>query len=308
VEGTLPDVLIVGAGPAGASTALWALSLDLRPLLIEAGSDPGGQLHRIHFEPGNLPAAQPGRGAALAARAAAQLAAAGIEVRTGVRAEGLDVATASAGPAVRMAGGRRLEARSVVVATGLRRRRLEIPGERELEGRGVSDSATRDLDRLRGRDVTVIGGGDAAFENALLLAGAGCRVTLAVRGPLHARAAFRDRVAAHAAIRVLREARATAIVGVERVAAVRFDTPSGELEHPTEAVVVKVGQRPNTEWCGPLALDREGFARVDSELRTSLPRVWAAGDVTRPLVAGIAVAMGHGATVAASIRMALAEA
>jgi thioredoxin reductase (NADPH) len=301
---SIPDLLIVGAGPAGISAALWAASLDLRPLLLEAAPSAGGQLHRIHFEPKNLAAATPGTGAALAARASDQLISAGIDVRTGVDAIAIETPPGARGPLVHTGAGT-LGARSVVVATGLRRRRLGVPGERELEGRGVSESATRDLERLRGRDVTVIGGGDAAFENALLLAGAGCRVALAVRGPVHARAAFRARAAAHGAITILNEARATAILGGEAVEAVRFDTPDGPIEHATSAVVVKVGQVPNTKWCRTLARDGEGYLRVDAELRTSMPRVWAAGDVTHPRVPGIAVALGHGAAVAAAIRAAL---
>lgn len=300
-----PDMLVVGAGPAGVSTALWARSLHLTPLVIEAGPRPGGQLLRIHFEPRNLGAAQPGTGVQLAARAAAQLEDAGIELRAGTRALALEGPAGTAGPRVAVDGGV-LEARSIVVATGLSRRRLEVPGERELESRGVSDSATRDLEALRGREVTVIGGGDAAFENALLLADAGCRVTLALRGPAHARAEFRARVEAHAAITMLREAQAVAILGDDAVRAVRFETPQGVVDHPTSAVVVKIGQAPNTEWCAALERDGEGYLRVDAELRTSMPRVWAAGDVARPVVPGIAIALGHGAIVAASIRAALA--
>jgi thioredoxin reductase (NADPH) len=307
MSGSIPDLLIVGAGPAGISAALWAASLDLRPLLLDAAPRAGGQLHRIHFEPKNLAAAVPGHGAALAARAASQLAAARVEVRTGARATAVEAPAGDGKPLVHTEGGT-LTARSAVIATGLRRRRLEVPGERELEGRGVSDSATRDLERLRGRDVTVIGGGDAAFENALLLAGAGCRVTLAVRGPIHARTAFRERVAAQRAIAILNEARALAILGGDAVEAVRFDTPGGVIEHATSAVVVKVGQVPNTEWCGALDRDDEGYLRVDVELRTSLPRVWAAGDVVHPRAPGIAVALGQGAAVAAAIRAALAGA
>lgn len=301
----IPDVLVVGAGPAGVSTALWAASLHLTPLVIEAGLRPGGQLHRIHFEPKNLGAAQPGTGAELAARAAAQLQSAGIELRTGTGALALEAPAGVAGPRVTTAGGV-LETRSVVVATGLSRRRLEVPGERALEGRGVTDSATRDLAALRGRDVTVIGGGDAAFENALLLADSGCRVTLAVRGPTHARAEFRERVQAQTAITVMRDAQAVEILGEGSVRAVRFETPSGTIEHPTSAVVVKIGQAPNTEWCAALGRDADGYVRVDAELRTTMPRVWAAGDVARPMVPGIAIALGHGAIAAASIRAALA--
>jgi len=305
MSGSVPDLVIVGAGPAGISAALWAASLDLGPVLLDAAPGPGGQLHRIYFEPKNLMGTVPGPGAALVARAARQLESAGIRVRAGARATGLEARAGGSGPRVHLEDGS-LDARAVVVATGLSRRRLEIPGERELEGRGVTDSATRDLDTLRGRDVTVIGGGDAAFENAVLLADAGCRVTLAVRGPVHARAAFRRRVDERAAITLMRDAEAIEILGEHAVESVRFETPGGIVDHVTSAVVVKIGQTPNTEWCAVLDRDAEGYLRVDAGLRTSMPGVWAAGDVVRPKVPGIAVAMGHGGVAAAAIREVLA--
>jgi thioredoxin reductase (NADPH) len=298
-----PDLLIVGGGPAGVSAALWAVTLDLRPLVLEAEARTGGQLHRIHFEPRNLPASQPGRGEALAARASAQLDTSGVTVRCNARAAAIERVEGGARLLVRTADGATHEAPAVVIATGLRARRLGIPGEREFEGRGVSDSATRDLDKLRGRDVTVIGGGDAAFENTLLLAGAGCRVTLAVRGPVHARARFVDRVADTPSVEVLHGANAEEILGNDAVRAVRFTSARGTIERATSAVVVKIGQEPRTKWCREaLACDADGYIRVDPAFRTSLAGAWAIGDVVRPLVPGIAVALGHGAAAAAAIR------
>lgn len=298
------DLVIIGAGPAGLSAALWAASLDLVPLVLEAADRTGGQLHRIHFEPKNAVGHAAGDGAALNARIAEQVRRQGIAVRTGVRVTGIR----SEGAQVTIetvAGPER--SRAAIVASGLRRRTLGVPGERELTGRGVTDSATRDLERLAGRDVIVVGGGDAAFENALKLDAAGCRVTIAVRGPVHARDAFRARVAARP-VEVLHEHRTTAILGEESVRAVRFETPAGTLERPAQAVVVKIGQMPDTAWCAAaLACDPDGYVRVDAALRTSLPRVWAAGDVTRPVVPGIVVAEGHGAIAAAGARDALAH-
>jgi thioredoxin reductase (NADPH) len=301
-----PDLLIVGAGPAGSSAALWAASLDLAPLLLEADARAGGQLHRIHFEPRNLAGGVSGDGAAIAARAREQLTAAGVEVRTESRAAGLH--EVPGGIEIRTERGDTITAPAALVATGLRRRTLGIPGEAALMGRGVTDSATRDRDALADRDVIVIGGGDAAYENALLLDSLGCRVTLAIRGPVHARRAFQGRVAARPAIVTLHDAQALEIIGVDAVRAVRFRTPAGEIERRTDAVVIKAGQVPNTEWCaGALALDPDGFVRVDAALRTSLARVFAAGDITRPAVAGIAVAEGQGALVAAHVARLRAE-
>jgi thioredoxin reductase (NADPH) len=297
-----PELVIVGAGPAGVSAALWARSLGLSALLLEAGSEPGGQLHHVYFRPENLPGAVAGHGAEIAAALAADLVTYDVPVRYDARAEALEPGV----PAVRIAGGERFAANAVLIATGARRRRLEVPGERELEGRGVSFSANRDREGFAGEDMAVIGGGDSAYENALLLAAVGCRVTIVARGTTRARAEYLKRVAADPRIEVVQNSRVIAVLGEERVRAVRLAGPRGEFELPVSGVVVKVGVVPNTEWCaGALERDAEGFIPVDEEFGTSQPRVWAVGDVTRPAVAGIAVALGHGGLAVTTIRAVL---
>lgn len=299
--------MIVGAGPAGVSAALWARSRDLDVLVLEAVEQPGGQLHHIHFEPRDLAGLRGGTGPAIAATYATQLAQAGIAVRYGTAAEALaSDRSGSSRTGIVLRNGERLDADAVLIATGARRRRLEVPGEQELEDRGVSFSATRDRERLKGRPVAVVGGGDAAFENALILAAIGCPVTLVVRGAPRARSEFRQRVAAEPRIRVLQDARVAGIVGRHQVEALVIVDPSGETRLAVEGVVIKVGEVPNTEWCrGAVELDAHGFIRVDARYRTSRARTWAAGDVVRPPVPSIAVAMGTGALAMVDLRAVL---
>jgi thioredoxin reductase (NADPH) len=224
-------------------------------------------------------------------------------VRYGAEARSLEPRD---GLTVHLVGGQEVRARAVLVATGARRRRLGVPGERELEGRGVSYSATRDREWLAGRDVAIVGGGDSAAENALLLAELGGHVRLVARGALRARAEFRDRLARDARIEVHEHTRVLAILGDARVRAVRVSAPEGESSFACEAVVVKVGVEPNTEWCRDvLAHDAEGYLTVDARLATSVAGVWAAGDVARPLLPSVPVAAGHGALAVAAIRAAL---
>jgi thioredoxin reductase (NADPH) len=296
-----PDLLIVGAGPCGVSAALWAKSLGLAPLVLERGERAGGQLWNVHFTPTNVAAAATGEGTSLASRLGVQLVEIGVEVRYRTQVAGL-----LAGPTLRLEDGTRLQAGAVLIASGVRRRHLGVPGERELEGRGVSYSATQDRARLAGEDVAVVGGGDAAFENALLLAEAGCRVTLVVRASSRARPEFRARVEADPRIELLEHARVVEIEGGDRVRQVEIVGERGNFPLAVAAVVIKVGVLPNTEWCaGAVERDPEGYVIVDESLATSHSGVWAAGDVTRPPLFGISVAAGQGALAAAGIRAAL---
>lgn len=302
----MSELLIVGAGPAGVTAALWAKTLSLSFTLIEGSPRAGGQLHWIHFHPGELPGVAEGDGASIAATMARQLAEAGGDLRFGVTATALEPPRGIARAAVLDAAGARYEAPAILVATGVRRRRLGVPGERELEDRGVSYSGTRDRERLAGRPVLVVGGGDAGFENAIILSAAGCEVTLAVRGPLRARREFRERVAADPRVTVLEDTQVTAILGDDAVRAARLEGAAGIRELPVAGVVVKIGTEPNTGWCaGVLDHDEEGHLRVDARGRTSMPGVWAAGDVTRPLLPSLSVAAGTAATAVADIRRTL---
>lgn len=294
-----PDVLVVGGGPAGAAAALWGHSLGWRVLLLERAATLGGQLHQIHFAPSNYPAAIAGDGPVMANRIREQLEAAGIELAIGTEVVAIDVSV----PAVRDAAGRRHEANAVVIATGVRRRVLAVAGEHELEGHGVSYSARQDRAAFAGEDVVVVGGGDAAFENALLLTEVGCRVTLVVRGQSRARSDFRKRVDADARIELVEHTRVVAIEGEKAVRSVALEGERGAYSIPAAGVVIKIGVQPNTEWCREaLECDPEGYVLVDETLCTSSPRVWAAGDVTRPPVMGLTLATGQGTLAVASIR------
>ena len=297
------ELLIVGAGPAGVSAALWARALELDVTLIEGAPSPGGQLHAVHFHPPDLPGIESGDGPQIAASYARQLVSQGVPLRSEVVATALESGDAGHAPAVRLSTGERIEAQAVLVATGVRRRRLEVAGEREFEGCGVSYSATRDRDVLAGRRVAVVGGGDAALENALLLVAAGCEVVLLVRGEMRARPEFRTRVLAEPRIALREGVRVTAVLGGAWLRALRVESADGEHDVPCEAVVVKIGVLPNTEWCrGALAQDAEGFVRIDARFATSAPRIFAAGDCTRPVLPSIPVALAHGAQAAAMIR------
>jgi len=298
------DLLIVGAGPAGVSAALWSRTLGLHARVLEAAGRIGGQLHSIHFHPLEVAAVEAGNGPAMAATCERQLALAGIDVQPGSTATGLERSVDGVWR-VSTAGGEAHDAHAVLAATGLRRRRLGVPGESALEDRGVSYSARRDRERFAGQEVVVVGGGDGAYENALLLAEVGCTVTLLVRDEIRARRMFRDRVAAESRITVVRDARVVELRGGERLEAVVYQMDGRIVERPAAAIVIKIGMDPNTEWCSNLVRDPEGYIVADARGRTSAASVWAAGDLTRPRLPSIATAQGAGAIALADIHGAL---
>jgi thioredoxin reductase (NADPH) len=312
---TKPRLLIVGAGPAGVSAALWARDR-FDAVLIDRDERPGGQLLGIHFAPPDLAVSENRDGAALAGITARQLDRSGVATRFGCPAAALEPpAVAEAGstfesgieplrtggiplarPRVRTGNGEALEADAVLIATGLRRRKLAVPGEDTFESRGVSTSASRDRRALAGRDVIVIGGGDGAYESALLLAEVGCRVLLVMRSRPRARRGFRARVAAEPSIELMPKTHVRALLGADRLSAVRLEGPHGTFDRECEALIVKIGAVPNTEWCAAaVRTDRDGFIRSDRRGRTSAARVWAAGDVARPALFAISVAESSGA-------------
>jgi thioredoxin reductase len=131
-------------------------------------------------------------------------------------------------------------------------------------------------------------------------------VTLISRATLRARPVFRERVAANPRVKVLVHTRVTRVLGETQVTGLELESPTGPSRLGCDAVVIKVGVVPNTEWCrDALAHDDEGYLSVDPSLATGVPGVWAAGDVVRPAVLSAAVAVGHGVLAAAAIRAAL---
>jgi thioredoxin reductase (NADPH) len=296
--GAAPAV-IVGAGPAGISAALWLRRLHVPLRLLDRASAAGGELHRINLPIEDYPGLPVPDGRVLVARFADHLAAASIHVETGVEVIGVDLP----GLQLRTSSGG-VPFAALVVATGLVRRRLGVPGEDDHRGRGVSYSATTDLAAIAGREAIVVGAGDGAFENAAILAGSCPRVTLVIRGHTpRARPALVARCRAAPNVTVLTGYRALAVLGDGRsVTGLRVMGPSGERVLAAHWIVVKVGFAPVTDFLeGQIALDPKGYIRVDRAMRASAPGVFAAGDVANAIAPSIASAVGDGAIAARGV-------
>lgn len=307
------DVLIVGAGPAGLSAALWLRDFGLTCLLLERERQPGGQLHQIHAPIPNYLTAYGWDGARFAGVALADARAASLEILVGEPVRRIVVERSRKRgevPTIRLERGReRFRGRALILATGLRRRTLGVPGEDELAGRGVSQSANRDRMRWAERPVAVVGGGTAAVEDALLCADVGCDVTLIHRSArFRARGDFLERARAHPKIRIVVNATVGAILGKERVEGIRFRERRArrDQELRVDAVYVRIGWEPQTEAArGVVRLDRAGYVRVGPNGRTSTAGIYAAGDVCSPSCPSIAGAVGQGAAVAWEIARAM---
>ena len=292
------DVLIIGAGPAGLSAARWCDELGLDTLLLEANDDVGGQLAWIHNRVDNYLGVQADNGQQLRELFIAQTTDCDFDQWTGVRIESVDLKARR----VRLQSGEELQSIAIIIATGLRRRRLGIPGEVEFAGRGMIESAKRDREQLAGKDVCVIGGGDAAAENALLLAEVCPTVTLVHRGrKLRARREFTEQLHTHHCVTVFPESNVRRILGNDHVEAVEIERAGAikPFQMAVQGVVIRIGFEPNTDFVrDQLNLDEHGYVIVDSRQETSIENVFAIGDVSNPSAPTIAGAVGSGATAA----------
>jgi thioredoxin reductase (NADPH) len=292
------DVIIIGAGPAGLSAALWCDELGLDTLVIEQAGEVGGQLLRVYNPVENYLGVSAATGRELRDLFAAQVEDKEFDLWTGAEIEGVDLKAKR----VRLRSGEDLQAIALVIATGVRRRRLNVPGESEFAGRGVLESGRLERDRVAGEDVLVVGGGDAAAENALLLAEVCPTVTLVHRGrSLSARPEFAERIKGDHRITVFTETTLLQILGGERVESVEMLRAGAlkPLRMAVRGVVVRVGVEPNTElFKGQFHTDERGYVVVDGEQETSAEMVFAAGDVSNPLAPTISGAAGAGATAA----------
>jgi thioredoxin reductase (NADPH) len=291
------DVIILGSGPAGLTAAIYTGRARLSTLVL-AGNDLGGQVARTdHVE--NYPGFPEGISGAELSQLIQEQA-----ERFGAKVE-MDVVTAadlSQRPFRVTAYGGEYEGRSLIIATGASPRKLGIPGEEELTGRGVSYCATCDGFFYREKSVAVIGGGNSAVEEAIFLTRFADRVYLVHRRDrLRADAIVQERAQANDKISLILEHTVARILGEQTVTGLELCHCDSDKRHTiaVDGVFVYIGMVPNTQiFQGQLELNQWGYVVADLAQHTSVDGVFAAGDVQELYLPQVATAVGSGARAA----------
>ena len=293
------DIIIIGSGPAGLSAAIYAQRACLDTIVIEKNGISGGQVLNT-WEVDNYPGFPGVTGFELSRQFREHANKLGARV---VQDEVVQVELSGNVKKV-VCEEETYEARCVILASGAHHRTLEVPGEEELRGAGVSYCATCDGAFFRGRTVAVVGGGDAALEDAIFLARM-CEKVYIVhrRDKLRGAKRLQERLQALENIEFVWNSETVAIEGNAQVEALRLrQTQTGEEKRlDVDGVFIAVGIAPESElYAGQLELDEQGYIRADESGQTSVPGVFAAGDVRTKALRQILTAASDGANCVAS--------
>jgi alkyl hydroperoxide reductase subunit F len=297
------DVLVVGGGPAGAAAAVYAARKGIRTGVVAERF--GGQtLDTLGIE--NYISVLHTEGPKFAAALEAQVRANEVDIMNGQRVAAIEPAARPGAPiTVRLENGAELSARSVVLATGARWRKVGVPGEAEYANKGVAYCPHCDGPLFKGKKVAVIGGGNSGVEAAIDLAGVVQHVTLVeFADQLKADAVLVKKLQSLPNVTIHVNAQTTEIRGDgSKVTGLTYKDRASGTEHQVElaGVFVQIGLVPNTDFLkGTLELSRYGEVIVDERCATSVPGIFAAGDATTVPYKQIVIAAGEGAKAALS--------
>lgn len=301
------EVVVVGGGPAGLTAGIYLMRAGLNAILVEQGVVGGTPMKYEHVE--NYPGFSEGIASReLMERMTLQAKRFGLVIKDFCQVSGI---TVQGGRFTTQAGEESIESLGVIVASGTQSVKIDIPGEAEFMGRGVSNCATCDGMFFRNLDVAVIGGGDAAIQEGLTLANLARKVYVVHRRDrLRAQKIIQDRAFKHPKMEFLWNKVPIEIEGKEQVESVKLrDTKSGQTSQiKVDGVFVYVGSRPNTLFLGDLVKkDEAGFIRTDENLLTRTKGLYVAGDARRKSLRQISTAVGDGALAAVSLERYILE-
>jgi len=307
------DVAVVGAGPAGLAAAVYAASEGLQTIVVESLA-PGGQAGTSSKIENYLGFPTGISGQALAGRAQVQAQKFGARLAVSRAVTGLECDDTPY--QLRLEDGAAIRTRAIVIATGARYRKLDVPGYEAYEGQGIYYAATAmEADLCRDVEVIVVGGGNSAGQAAVFLAGSAKHVHVLIRSAGLA-ATMSDylvqRIERSAHISLHAHSEVSALAGAPALERVtwRNRRSGAETTRPVSAIFAMIGAEPNTRWIGDcLALDAQGFvvtgskagASADSPYATSRPGVYAVGDVRSGSVKRVAAGVGEGSVVVQAV-------
>jgi thioredoxin reductase (NADPH) len=293
------DVIIVGGGPAGLAAGLYAARMNLKAVLVDRGPLGGQLLNTELIE--DYPGIESILGSALAVKMTDHARTFGLDIRDFTSVSEIDVDGDDR--VVRLDSGSEFRAPAVILAAGGLPRYLEVPGEKELAGRGVSYCAVCDGAFFKGEELAVVGGGDAALEEGDFLTRYASKVHIVHRrNEFRAQPILQARARANPKIDFVMDAKVNEIAGDgNKVQALRYEQTGKQRELPVGGVFIFIGFVPNSTLLKPHAEhDEAGYLITDREMRTSIDGIWAVGDVRAQLTKQIATAVGDGTTAAVS--------
>src|SRR3982075_1498636 len=295
------DVVIVGGGPAGLAAGLYTARMNLKTLLLDRGPL-GGQLLNTELVE-DYPGFETILGSELATKMGDHARKFGLDVRDFEPVKEIDVEGET--KVVRLESGEELRAPALIMAAGGLPRYLEVPGEKEFWGRGVSYCAVCDGAFFKGQELAVIGGGDAAVEEGEFLTRYASKVyVIHRRSQLRAQPILVDRAKANSKIEFIFDAQVKEIKGDSKVHVLTYEQHGTTKELSVGGVFIFIGFVPNSGlFKVHVNHDDAGYIVTDRNMQTSVEGVWAVGDVRAQLTKQIATAVGDGTTAAVAASM-----
>ncbi|MEI2442262.1 thioredoxin reductase [Priestia megaterium] len=295
------DVLIIGGGPAGISAAVWCKRLSVECLLLEEQAQLGGQLFTIYNEIIDYPGIQAENGIEMQRKMVQHFIDMDCLYEANTKVISIDERSKTV-KVKQQETEKEIGYTYLILATGSSQRKLGVPGEQQMINRGEVYSASADGERLKGKKVALIGGGDRAFEGAHLLASQAKEVYLIHRSThFKAREQYVEKVLSNPAIKVITDTEVTAIHGKHHVTSIDLKIKNIECKNlSVDAVLIRLGVAPNVELIKEkVTTTQSGLIVINEVHQSSNPAIYAIGDAcTTPLFSSISSSAGQGAIVA----------
>ncbi|WP_176344483.1 FAD-dependent oxidoreductase [Priestia aryabhattai] len=295
------DVLIIGGGPAGISAAVWCKRLGVECLLLEEQAQLGGQLFTIYNEIIDYPGIQAENGIEMQRKMVQHFIDMDCLYEANTKVISIDERSKTV-KVKQQETEKEIGYTYLILATGSSQRKLGVPGEQQMIDRGEVYSASADGERLTGKRVALIGGGDRAFEGAHLLASKAKQVYLIHRSThFKAREQYVEKVLSDPGVKVMTDTEVTAIHGKHHITSIDLKSKNGESENLlVDAVLIRLGVAPNVELIKEkVTTTQSGLIVINEVHQSSNPSIYAIGDAcTTPLFSSISSSAGQGAIVA----------